>query len=271
MRRIKDLPFGCIGHISPAYVEVNAADNTCYLWPDGILSENALQEDLTTYREVDGYVLSVPPGSVRFTPRHISWQERYSLIRVIRVEESPQTPSPGPLVPKQNDCHPLPRKEDATALPTPSEPYLPLHVEPSYQTVSLAKYSPEFVKLATKVFEHVAHQVGHARARRYKGSFSVRASSGPQTAAKVLIYESNLGTRCGNWPDLRDGVYVLIRVNGEIGDSIWVNLNKRPDLTRKIDRNNTIGVAPKHQERFAYFRVESECDLEEISALVAVC
>lgn len=53
-------------------------------------------------------------------------------------------------------------------------------------------------------------------------------------------------------PQLADGIYVLIRVSGS-------------------GSGRTIGVAPKHHERFAYFRLSDGQDSDEIADFLAAC
>ena len=123
--------------------------------------------------------------------------------------------------------------------------------EASYQTVPLAEYSPALRDRATALFELVTGRVGAARAKEHKGSFSVLAVSSEATAAKIMIYESAKGKINGRDLGLADGVYVLIRVHAVSGC--------------------TIGVAPMHHERFAYFRLLDGQGLEEIADFIAAC
>jgi hypothetical protein len=123
--------------------------------------------------------------------------------------------------------------------------------ETSYQTVPLMEYSQAFRDRATALFHLVTERVGAARAKECKGSYSVLAASNEATAAKILIYECAKGKINGHDPQLADGVYVLIRVHGTAGC--------------------TIGVAPMHHERFAYFRLPDAQGLEEIADFIAAC
>ncbi len=123
--------------------------------------------------------------------------------------------------------------------------------ESSYQTAPLVEYSQAFQERAAALFRLVAERVGAARAREHKGSFSVIAASSDATAAKIMIYEMGKGKINGHDPLLEDGIYVLIRVHGTAG--------------------RTIGVAPMHHERFAYFRLHGEQRLDEIADFVAAC
>jgi hypothetical protein len=123
--------------------------------------------------------------------------------------------------------------------------------EASYQTVPLAEYGPELRARASALFQLVTERVGAARAKEHKGSFSVLAASSEATAAKIMIYESAKGKINGRDLLLADGVYVLIRVHGSA--------------------RCTIGVAPMHHERFAYFRLLDGQGLEEMADFIAAC
>jgi hypothetical protein len=272
LRRIQELPVGCTGHISAGSVRVDAADNTCYLYPGGLYDDRPWS-GVSIRREWAGYVLSVQSRSVRFTSlRPLSWLEKRGLLRVVRVEESHRTGTSFLLIRPEEPCHPLPCDE-APAVPGPvaSTTAFSQRAKPSYQTAPLAGYSPELRELATKLFEAVSQRVGRTRAKRYKGSFSVLAASGSHTAAKILIYESGKGKTNGDWSNLRDGVYVLFRATGALGEATLGALDRDATLGEKLDRNRTIGIAPKHTEQFAYLRVDSACDIDEIGKLIHAC
>ena len=123
--------------------------------------------------------------------------------------------------------------------------------ETSYQTVPLVEYSPALRGRAAGLFQLVAERVGAAIAKEHKGSFSVLAATSEATAAKIMIYESSKGKINGRDLQLADGVYVLIRVHGSA--------------------RCTIGVAPMHHERFAYFRLLDGQGLAEIADFIAAC
>ena len=124
--------------------------------------------------------------------------------------------------------------------------------ETSYQTAPLADYSADLRQRATDLFRLVAERTGASRAREYRGSFSVIAASSEATAAKIVIYEAGKGKMNGPDLQLADGVYLLIRVYGNA-------------------TGRTIGVAPMHHERFAYFRLLENQGLEEMADFVAAC
>lgn len=111
---------------------------------------------------------------------------------------------------------------------------------PSYQTAPLVEYRPEFQALAEELFGKTAALVGGGASEKHKGSYSFRARNG-STAAKVIIYERQRGKENGAFPMLQDGIYVLLRTQRSVP--------------------NTLGVAPEHEERFYYRRV-SAADLD---------
>ena len=123
--------------------------------------------------------------------------------------------------------------------------------ETSYQTAPLADYSPTLRGRATDLFRRIEKRAP-AKAREHRGSFSLLATSSDATAAKIVIYEVGKGKMNGHDPQLADGVYVLIRVP-----------------TATVGR--TIGVAPNHHERFAYFRLSDDQPLDEIADFIVAC
>lgn len=142
---------------------------------------------------------------------------------------------------------------------------------PSYQTAPLAAYSKELSERAEGLFETVQQRLGQ-RARKCKGSFSVYANSSSETSAKIVIYQHGLGRRSGEWPALADGIYILIRCDGMAGRRIWQGeLPGSSAYRHRLDPNKTLGIAPKHQERFAYFRFEPGDAASDIADLLATC
>ena len=123
--------------------------------------------------------------------------------------------------------------------------------ETSYQTAPLADYDPALGARARDLFGRLAKRAG-ARARTHRGSFSLLASSSEATAAKILIYETGKGKMNGHDPQLADGIYILIRVPAQTA-------------------GRTLGVAPNHHERFAYFRLAETQPLEEMADFILAC
>ena len=142
----------------------------------------------------------------------------------------------------------------------------------SYQTAPLQAYSAVHQALAGRFYNRVVQIIGADKAHDYKGSYSVFASTSDATVGKVIIYESGKGKVNGDWPDLLDGVYALIRANDEIGDRIWNELipSRLPAELQHATRDRSIGVAPSHTEQFAYIRVTDD-NLENAARYLAIC
>jgi hypothetical protein len=122
----------------------------------------------------------------------------------------------------------------------------------SYQTAPLLDYAVALRERAAELFRLVSERTGPTGSREYKGSFSIFAQSSDATAAKIVVYEEGKGKINGTDPLLEDGVYVLIRVPSNAS-------------------GRTIGVAPKHDERFAYFRLAPDQNLDRMADFIATC
>jgi hypothetical protein len=70
--------------------------------------------------------------------------------------------------------------------------------ETSYQTAPLIKYNSNLQRRAADLFQRIAHRVGVGRAKQYKGSFSIFATTSQATAAKVVIHEAGKGKMNGD-------------------------------------------------------------------------
>ena len=138
----------------------------------------------------------------------------------------------------------------------------------SYQTAPLPEYLAEFQTRARELFGRIKECVGESRVTSSKGSFSVVSSPGRHTVGKIIIFENGLGKTYGDLRDLSDGVYVLVRANGPIGDRIW---NSGIAALSRMDRDRTIGMAPKHDEQFAYSLVSEANEDEEIACMLQDC
>ncbi|HWC96057.1 MAG TPA: hypothetical protein VG456_04895 [Candidatus Sulfopaludibacter sp.] len=123
--------------------------------------------------------------------------------------------------------------------------------ETSYQTVPLEEYRADLRERAAALFRLLVERAGVARSKQFKGSFSILAASSEATAAKIVIYETGKGKINGHDPHLEDGLYILVRVHGSTG--------------------RTLGVAPMHHERFAYFRLQETQALDTIADFLAAC
>ena len=120
----------------------------------------------------------------------------------------------------------------------------------SYQTAPLLDYAAPLRERAAELFRRVYPRTGPTGSREYKGSFSIFAQSSDATAAKIVVYQEGKGKINGTDPLLEDGVYVLIRVPSNAA-------------------GRTIGVAPKHDERFAYFRLAPDQNLDQMADFIA--
>jgi hypothetical protein len=148
----------------------------------------------------------------------------------------------------------------------------PVYGNASYQTIPLEMYSETNQALAKRIYDRVKEIVGSDQPKKYKGSYSIFASTSSATVAKIIIYESEKGKTNGDWPDLQDGVFALIRANDQTGDRIWNELlpSRLPAELGNASRHGTIGVAPSHSEQFAYIRVTDE-NLEAVARYFSIC
>jgi|SRR5271157_3640154 len=143
--------------------------------------------------------------------------------------------------------------------------------DPSYQTAPLADYSLSLQRRGTLLFNEVEKSVG-GRAKRYDGSWSVLARSSDVTVAKIVIYQRGVGHENGVLPFPKDGVYVLVRTSGSGGSAIWKSgIVETLGFSQRLRRDSTVGIAPRHDRRFAYFEVTDEDDQKRIGQLLAKC
>ena len=140
-------------------------------------------------------------------------------------------------------------------------------MQSSYQTKPLTEYEPDFQQRAEELFNRVQERIGRTRRRawKYKGSYSVFGLSSTQTAVKIIIFQSNRGRVSGTPLLHQDGVYVLIRADGTLGDQM------RNDPIWERASNRMIGIAPHHSERFGYLRLSEQDDATTIADSIARC
>ncbi|HZQ94705.1 MAG TPA: hypothetical protein VFA67_06815 [Candidatus Sulfotelmatobacter sp.] len=144
---------------------------------------------------------------------------------------------------------------------------------PSYQTGQLRQYEPRFLQVAEDVFDLVCRRVPPKQVERHDGSYSVYGDSVKDTAAKIVIWDPEVGRPSRNWPRMRDGVYVWVRANGPLGDAIWGDILpvEMPRMFQRMWRNVTVQIAANPQADFAHFPIMAGDDLENIAALIAAC
>jgi hypothetical protein len=141
----------------------------------------------------------------------------------------------------------------------------------SYQTAPLVDYPEHLRERAEELFDAVQKRV-RSRAKKHKGSYSVFTNSCSETVAKIVLYKRGLGREFGRWCGLADGIYILVRRNGSTGRALWkTDLLLSHAHTKRLDTNHTIGIAPKHNERFNYFRLEPEDDIGLVGELLVSC
>ena len=143
---------------------------------------------------------------------------------------------------------------------------------PSYQTQRLERYEPRFLAIAEDIFGRIRREIPAQQVERHDGSFSVHGQTVRDTAAKIVIYDPQLG-RESNWPRMRDGVYIWVRANGPIGDLIWGDTLpvEMPWMFARMWRNTTVQISANPQADFAYFPVMAGDDLDEIADLLVAC
>jgi hypothetical protein len=143
---------------------------------------------------------------------------------------------------------------------------------PSYQTAKLQEYEPRFLQVADDLFERVRRNVPDRQLERHEGSFSVYAQTSKATAAKIVLWHPDLG-ESSDMPQMRDGVYVWVRANGNVGDEIWGGIlpSEMPWMFQRMWRDAAFHVSPNPHADFACFPVMAGDDLDDIAALLVAC
>jgi hypothetical protein len=137
----------------------------------------------------------------------------------------------------------------------------------SYQTARFVEYAAGFQEVARNIAERVRVRAGDGL-KEYDGSFSIIGRTSKETAAKIVIYQPNLGREnLPPFPLQQPGVYILIRNDGEIGPRIW-NGQLSWNLLERCVPDADIGVAPKHAERFRFFPIMAGESLTAIEDLL---
>jgi hypothetical protein len=145
------------------------------------------------------------------------------------------------------------------------------NADASYQTAPLTVYRDFLQKRAEALFSEV-RIFGGRKARRYDGSYSILARSSGVTAAKIVIYQQGLGRENGVLPFGEDGVYALVRTSDKTGRAIWISgVVQALGFAQRLNPDSTVGIAPRHDRRFAYLAVADEADDRRIAELLATC
>lgn len=131
----------------------------------------------------------------------------------------------------------------------------------NYQTIPLDEYESHLRDRAADLFVRVQKLLGQRQTRRYKGSYSFFGPASSATAMKVIIFQAGRVR-----VTLEDGVYVLIRANGPLVDSM-----RSCSIWKRANRDQTISIAPNWSEHFAYFRLSEHDDVNEIACAIERC
>jgi len=144
---------------------------------------------------------------------------------------------------------------------------------PSYKTARLEQYDPRFVQVAQELFDRACREIPEGQTERHPGSFSVYGQTIKDTAAKIVIYDPQLGRPSRDWPRIRDGVYVWVRANGPLGDAIWGDTLpvELPWMFQRMWRDQTVQIAANNQADFAYLPIMAGDDLDSLASLIVGC
>jgi hypothetical protein len=139
----------------------------------------------------------------------------------------------------------------------------------NYQTGPLGGYDASWQYIAKTLYLEV-EKVINGRVIELKGSYSVLGTTCPETAAKIIIYERGKGRGLKNY-GLPEGVYVLVRTNGNATAAIWKGpMFSNPRFARfftLMNPNRTLEISPHYNETFAFFAYRVE-DLADASLLL---
>jgi hypothetical protein len=142
----------------------------------------------------------------------------------------------------------------------------------TYKTAPRVDYDLSFQGIAERLFTLASNRLVHGVSVVEKGSYSFRPNNRSQeTALKILIFQRALGIQMqGELPWRDDGVYVLVRTNGEFGDVVWQDPLAMDSRFRvRMSRDENVGTAPNYDARFAYFPVMAGESLDAIAEFVA--
>ncbi|HEY6766788.1 MAG TPA: hypothetical protein VI386_18665, partial [Candidatus Sulfotelmatobacter sp.] len=133
--------------------------------------------------------------------------------------------------------------------------------------------SSDTLEVARDLLRRVRERDPSTQVKERAGSFSILGKSSKETAAKIVLYDPGIGKPSTTVPFMRNGVYIWIRANGVTGDAIWGDTLplEMPWIFRRMQRNQTLEIAPRNGAKFAYFPVMAGDDLEEIAVLLRAC
>jgi hypothetical protein len=142
----------------------------------------------------------------------------------------------------------------------------------TYKTAPLVDYDVSFRDVAQRLFDLASNRLTHGVGVPEKGSYSFRPTNrSHETVVKILIFQRGFGVQMqGELPWLSDGVYVLVRTNGEFDDRIWQDVPAMDSrFSARMSRDENVGTAPNYDARFAYFPVMAGESLDAIAEFIA--
>lgn len=142
----------------------------------------------------------------------------------------------------------------------------------TYKTAPLVDCRLSFQDIAARLFYLAEYRLRRGVGVPEKGSYSFRPTNhSRETIVKILIYQRLFGVEMqGELPLHSDGVYVLVRTNGEFGEIIWRDpLPMDARFRIRMSRDESVGIAPNYDKRFAYFPVMAGESLDAIAEFIA--
>jgi hypothetical protein len=130
---------------------------------------------------------------------------------------------------------------------------------PWYGTANLGLYAQPSQHLAADLFQRVQALIGPTRAKIEEGSYSFERTTPSLTediAAKLVIYQNGINRRGDRWHPGPDGVYVLLRTEGNAGTFPFTVALRQPT---------------NEHRRFAFFRLQDTQDRDEMARFIAAC
>ena len=141
----------------------------------------------------------------------------------------------------------------------------------TYKSAPLVDYELSFQEIAERLFRLAENRLRRGVGVPEKGSYSFRPTNhSRETVVKILIYQRLFGVEMqGELPWHSDGVYVLVRTNGEFGEIIWGDPVSNARFRTRMSRDENVGTAPNYAKRFAYFPVMAGENLDAIAEFIA--
>jgi len=144
---------------------------------------------------------------------------------------------------------------------------------PSYHSKPLVEYEERYLEVARDIAQRVSEKVSPKLVKEYKGSFSIVHTTSKETMAKIVLWDPEKWKPSDSLPFMREGVYIWVRANGVVSESIWGDTLplEMPWIFRRMKRQLHLEIEPHYDVEFAYFPVMVGDDLEEIAQLLAAC